>query len=107
LRGRNAQASAISASPIGTVPGDVVIGAAAYWDEVLVASVKAERRQAWASPARLGARDADCGPLGFAFRFDAPVDESRSITGLVAKPASTAGGLRAFRRERSGHDSAD
>jgi hypothetical protein len=88
--------------------GDVVIGAAAYWDEVLVASVKAERRQAWASPVRLGARDLDCGPLGFAFRFDAPGEQVWSITALVAKPAATAGGdsrrLRAPRAERSGHE---
>jgi hypothetical protein len=68
--------------------GDVVLGAAAYWDEVLTASIRADRRQAWASPVRLSARDVDCGPLGFGFRFDAPNDEAWSITGLVAKPAS-------------------
>jgi hypothetical protein len=86
----------IERRPSFGVLGDVVIGAAAYWDEVLVASVKAERRQAWASPVRLGARDVDCGPLGFAFRFDAPGDQTWSITSLVAKPASTAGDYELF-----------
>ncbi len=76
--------------------GDVVLGAAGYWDEVLVASVKADRRQAWASPVRLGARDVDCGPLGFTFRFDAPGDQTWSITGLVAKPAAIGGDYELF-----------
>ncbi|MEZ5420560.1 MAG: hypothetical protein R2708_24900 [Vicinamibacterales bacterium] len=71
--------------------GDVVVGAAAYWDEILVASVEAERRQAWASPVRLGAGDVDCGPLGFGFRFDAPRDQGWSVTGLVARPAVASG----------------
>jgi hypothetical protein len=71
--------------------GDVVLGAAAYWDEVLTASIRADRRQAWASPVRLAARDVDCGPLGFAFKFDAPNDQAWSVTGLVAKPSSSAG----------------
>jgi hypothetical protein len=73
------------------VLGDVVLGATAYWDEVLTASIKADRRQAWASPVRLAARDVDCGPLGFSFQFDAPKDLSWSITGLVARPSSIAG----------------
>ena len=73
------------------VLGDVLLGATAYWDEVLTASVKADRRQAWASPVRLAARDVDCGPLGFGFQFDAPKDQSWSVTGLVAKPSSSAG----------------
>lgn len=69
--------------------GDVVLGAAAYWDEFLTASIRADRRQAWASPVRLAAGDVECGPLGFSFKFDAPNDQAWSITGLVAKPAST------------------
>lgn len=73
------------------VLGDVVLGAAGYWDEVLVASTTGERRQAWASPVRLGARDVDCGPLGLGFRFDAPRDQVWSITGLVARPLPTDG----------------
>jgi hypothetical protein len=73
------------------VLGDVVLGAVAYWDEVLAASIKADRRQAWASPVKLPARDVDCGPLGFSFQLNAPKDQSWSITGLVAKPSSTAG----------------
>lgn len=71
--------------------GDVVIGAVAYWDEVLVASVAGTRRQAWASPVRLGARDVDCGPLGLGFRFDAPRDQVWSITGLVVRPVAAGG----------------
>jgi hypothetical protein len=73
------------------VLGDVVLGATAYWDEILTVSIKADRRQAWASPVRLGARDVDCGPLGFTFRFDAPGDRSGSITALVAKPSTREG----------------
>lgn len=73
------------------VLGDVVVGAAAYWDEVLVATVKVDRRQAWASPVRLDARDADCGPLGFTFQSAAPRDHTWPITALVAKPATKAG----------------
>jgi hypothetical protein len=71
--------------------GDVVVGAAGYWDEVLVASTTGARRQAWASPVRLGARDVDCGPLGLGFRFDAPRDQVWSITRLVARPLSAEG----------------
>lgn len=71
--------------------GDVVLGAAGYWNEVLVASVDAERRQAWATPIRLDGRDAECSPLGFGFASDAPRDLAWSITALVAKPAATAG----------------
>jgi hypothetical protein len=71
--------------------GDVVLGAAAYWGEVLTASIRADRRQAWASPVRLAARDVDCGPLGFSFKFDAPTDQTWSVTGLVAKPSSIGG----------------
>ena len=64
-----------------------LVGAAAYWDEYLFATVEIDRVQTWASPIKLPARDADCGPLGLAFRFDAPRDSTWSITGLVAKPA--------------------
>lgn len=72
--------------------GDVVLGAVAFWDEILVASVDAERRQTWASPVRLDARDVECGPLGFAFRFDAPRDQVWAVTGLVGKPVTREGG---------------
>ncbi len=68
-----------------------LVGAAAYWDEYLFATVEIERVQTWASPIKLPARDADCGPLGLAFRFDAPRDSTWSITGLVAKPALSGG----------------
>lgn len=71
--------------------GDVVLGAAGYWNEVLIASVEAERRQGWATPLRLDGRDAECSPLGFGFASDAPRDLAWSITALVAKPAATAG----------------
>ena len=71
--------------------GDEVIGAAAYWDEYLFASLDHDRRQALASPISLGAADADCGPLGFGFRFDAPRDQTSDIVALLARPTPTGG----------------
>ncbi len=71
--------------------GDEVIGAAAYWDEYLFASLDHDRRQAWASPISLGANDADCGALGLGFRFDAPRDQTSDIVALLAKPKPTGG----------------
>lgn len=71
--------------------GDVVVGAVAYWDEILVASVKGERRNAWATPVRLAARDVECGPLGFSFDSGAPDEQAWSITALVAKPSARSG----------------
>jgi len=73
------------------VAGDEVVGAAAYWDEYLFASLDHDRRQAWASPVRLGANDADCGPLGLGFRFDAPRDQLADIVALLARPLPTGG----------------
>ncbi len=91
---------AAAATPVVTIErrasfgmvGDEVVGAAAYWDEYLFATIDRERRQAWASPISLGAGDADCGPLGLSFRFDAPRDQTSDIVALVAKP-SPAGGF--------------
>jgi hypothetical protein len=77
-------------SSFGMRPGHVV-GAAAYWDEYFFATVEADRHQTWSSPLRLGSGDADCGPLGFGFRFDAPRDSVWDVTGLLARPASTTG----------------
>jgi len=71
--------------------GDEVVGAAAYWDEYLFASLDHDRRQAWASPISIGAGDADCGPLGLSFRFDAPRDQTADIVALVAKPRPAGG----------------
>ncbi len=71
--------------------GDEVVGAAAWWDEYLFATIERPRRQAWASPVRVGAGDADCGPLGFGFRFDAPRDQSYDVVALVAKPVPSGG----------------
>ena len=66
--------------------GDEVVGAAAYWDEYLFASLDHDRRQAWASPIRLSANDASCGALGLGFRFDAPRDQLADIVALLARP---------------------
>ncbi len=66
--------------------GDEVVGAAAWWDEYLFATAERPRRQAWATPLRLGAGDADCGALGLGFRFDAPRDQTYDVVALVAKP---------------------
>lgn len=71
--------------------GDEVVGAAAYWDEYLFATIDRDRRQAWASPISIAAGDADCGPLGLSFRFDAPRDQTSDIVALVAKPRRTGG----------------
>lgn len=71
--------------------GDEVVGAAAWWDEYLFATIERPRRQAWASPLRVGAGDADCGPLGLGFRFDAPRDQTYDVVALLAKPVSTGG----------------
>jgi len=71
--------------------GDEVIGAAAYWDEYLFASLDHDRRQAWASPISLSANDAGCGPLGLGFRFDAPRDQTSDIVALLARPKPTGG----------------
>lgn len=68
------------------VVGDEVVGAAAYWDEYLFASLEHDRRQAWATPISLGDGDGGCGPLGLSFRFDAPRDQVSDIVALVAKP---------------------
>lgn len=68
------------------IVGDIVVGAAAYWDEYLFVSQDAERRQAWASPVTLDKNDADCGALGLGFRFDAPRDQLSDIVALLAKP---------------------
>lgn len=68
-----------------------LVGAAAYWDEYLFATAEIARVQTWASPIKLPARDADCGPLGLSFRFDAPRDSTSDVNGLVAKPAITGG----------------
>ena len=68
-----------------------LVGAAAYWDEYLFATAEIERVQTWASPIKLPAGDADCGPLGLSFRFDAPRDSTSDVNGLVAKPGLTAG----------------
>jgi len=72
-------------SSFGMVGGEV-LGAAAYWDEYLIASRDRDRQQAWATPVRLGKNDADCGPLGLGFRFDAPRDQAWDVVALVAKP---------------------
>lgn len=72
--------------------GDRIVGAAAFWDEVLVASVDDDRRQAWATPVKLGDNAARCGPLGLGFRFDAPGDLAWNVTGLMAVPAPSGGG---------------
>jgi len=71
--------------------GDEVVGAAAWWDEYLFATIERPRRQAWASPLRVGAGDADCGPLGLGFRFDAPRDQTYDVVALLARPVSTGG----------------
>jgi hypothetical protein len=42
---------------------------------------------------KLGESAMRCGPLGLGFRFDAPGDLTWSITGLLAKPAATGGGM--------------
>lgn len=73
------------------VVGDEVIGAAAYWDEYLFASLQQDRRQAWASPLQISASDANCGPLGLNFRIDAPRDQFADIVALVAKPRPMGG----------------
>jgi hypothetical protein len=73
--------------------GDRLLGAAAYWDEYLVAAVDDDRRQAWGTPVTLGDGAARCGRLGFNFRVDAPGDLTWSITGLRAKPAATGAGF--------------
>lgn len=67
--------------------GDVVVAAAAYWDEYLFVSREAERRQAWATPLQVSKDDAECGALGFGFRFDAPRDETYDVVALLARPA--------------------
>ncbi|MEZ5285665.1 MAG: hypothetical protein R2712_12835 [Vicinamibacterales bacterium] len=67
--------------------GKLIVGAAPYWDEYLFASADVDRHQAWASPIRVDAGDADCGPLGFAFRSSAPRDMAWPVVGLLAKPA--------------------
>ena len=84
---------AVAAAPVTVtrrssfgVVGDEVVGAAAYWDEYLFASIEHERRQAWATPISLGDGDGGCGPLGLSFRFDAPRDQVSDIVALVAKP---------------------
>lgn len=69
------------------IVAETFLGAGQYWDEYLFASAAHERRQTWASPLRLGARDVGCGPLPFGFLFDAPKDLAWSIIGLVARPA--------------------
>ncbi|MCC6990458.1 MAG: hypothetical protein IT181_15735 [Acidobacteria bacterium] len=105
--GRRERATVVLSKPrTGTVPpapvtierrssfgmvGDEVVGAAAYWDEYLFATIDRDRRQAWASPISIGAGDADCGPLGLGFRFDAPRDQTSDIVALVAKPSPTGG----------------
>lgn len=73
------------------IVGDVVVGAAAWWDEYVFATVERDRRQAWATPVRVGAGDADCGPLGLGFRFDAPRDQTYDVVALVAKPLPAGG----------------
>ena len=100
--GRRERATVVLSKPrTGTVPpasvtierrssfgmaGDEVVGAAAYWDEYLFASLDHDRRQAWASPIRLSANDASCGALGLGFRFDAPRDQLADIVALLARP---------------------
>ncbi|MBL8138887.1 MAG: hypothetical protein JNL48_19855 [Acidobacteria bacterium] len=100
--GRRERATVVLSKPrTGTVPpatvtierrssfgmaGDEVVGAAAYWDEYLFASLDHDRRQAWASPIRLSANDAGCGALGLGFRFDAPRDQLADIVALLARP---------------------
>lgn len=71
--------------------GDVVVGAAAYWDEYLFVSRQAERRQAWATPLRVSRDDAECGALGFGFRFDAPRDQTYDVVALLARPVPSGG----------------
>lgn len=71
--------------------GDEVVGAAAWWDEYLFATIARPRRQAWASPLRVAAGDADCGPLGLGFRFDAPRDQTHDVVALLARPVPTNG----------------
>jgi hypothetical protein len=105
--GRRERATVVLSKPrTGTVPpapvtierrssfgmaGDEVVGAAAYWDEYLFASLDHDRRQAWASPIRVSANDAGCGGLGLAFRFDAPRDQLADIVGLLARPVPGGG----------------
>lgn len=74
------------------IVADQFVGGGQYWDEYLFASAEHERRQTWASPLRLGARDVGCGPLPLGFLFDAPKDQAWSIVGLVARPAVTGEG---------------
>jgi len=73
------------------VAGDEVVGAAAYWDEYLFASLDHDRRQAWASPISISANDAGCGALGLGFRFDAPRDQLADIVALLARPVPGGG----------------
>lgn len=68
-----------------------LVGAAAFWDAYLFATLGVERVQTWASPIKLPAADADCGPLGLSFRFDAPRDSTYDVNGLLAKPGLSAG----------------
>lgn len=107
-KGRRERAAAVLSRPASGAPSSAVpvkierhsafgmqsgrlVGAVAYWDEYLFATAEVDRVQTWASPIKLPARDADCGPLGLAFRFDAPRDSVWDVTGLVAKPALAGG----------------
>jgi len=92
------RAGAVSPAPVTIerrstfgVVGDDVVGAVAYWDDYLFASLDHDRRQAWATPIRVATGDAGCGPLGLSFRFDAPGDQMSDIVALVAKPHPTGG----------------
>jgi hypothetical protein len=92
------RAGAVSPAPVTIerrstfgVVGDDVVGAVAYWDDYLFASLDHDRRQAWATPIRVATGDAGCGPLGLSFRFDAPGDQMSDIVALVAKPYPTGG----------------
>jgi hypothetical protein len=71
--------------------GDEVVGAAAWWDEFLFATAERPRHQAWATPVRVGPGDADCGPLGLGFRFDAPRDQIYDVVALLARPVTSGG----------------
>ena len=78
-------------SSFGILGSGRAIAATVYWNDYVSAWDPAPRRQIWASPIMLSAREASCVGIDLRLRFDGPGDQVHDIVGLVARPRSPDG----------------